>query len=194
MFRNVLLVVATSSLLAAAPLISRHAQPGDPADRIAAQCKAMEKFSKLDGQWRGQAWTLLPSGQKHQLIQTERVGPFLDGAVRVIEGRGYELDGSVSFNALGIISYDSDKDAYSMRSYAQGHTGDFAISATEHGFEWEIPAGPMTIRYTAEIVDGTWHEVGDRIAPGRDPVRFYEMTLRRIGDCKWPGEGAMPRE
>jgi len=137
---------------------------------------------------------MLPSGEKHHLTQTERVGPFLDGSVRVIEGRGYEADGSVGFNALGIISFNPETDTYSMRSYAQGRSGDFAISPTEDGFQWEIAAGPMTIRYTAVFDESTWKEVGDRISPGGEPVRFYEMSLTRVADTSWPGAGAVDRE
>jgi hypothetical protein len=58
---------------------------------------------------------------------------------------------------------------------------------------WEIPAGPMTIRYTAVIKDGSWKEVGDRIIPGHAPVRFFEMELKRVGDTDWPAAGAIPR-
>jgi hypothetical protein len=96
----------------------------DPTLVIAAQREAISSLSFLDGTWRGPAWTLLPSGERHSFIQTERVGPFLDGSVRVIEGRGYEADGSVIFNAFAIISYDLTKREYRMRSYAQGYTGD----------------------------------------------------------------------
>lgn len=147
----------------------------------------------MDGEWRGTAWTLLPSGAKHELTQTERVGLFLGGSVRVIEGRGFEADGRLSFNALAVISYARDTQAYSMRSYAQGQVGDFALTLTGDGFDWEINAGPATIRYTAVIKDGTWKEVGIRILPGQDPVRFFEADLRRIGDTDWPNAGAIPR-
>jgi len=57
---------------------------------------------------------------------------------------------------------------------------------------WEIPAGPMTIRYTAVIKDGGWLEVGDRIIPGKEPVRFFEMNLKRVGDSDWPVSGTIP--
>ena len=65
----------------------------DPATLIAAQREAMAPLAFMDGVWRGPAWTILPSGQKHTVTQTERIGPFLDGSVKVIEGRGYEPDG-----------------------------------------------------------------------------------------------------
>jgi predicted enzyme related to lactoylglutathione lyase len=78
-----------------------------------------------------------------------------------------------------------------MRSYAQGFAGDFAVKPTEDGFQWEIPAGPITIRYTAVFSNGTWKEVGDRIMPGTEPVRIFEMTLTRVEDTGWPAEGAV---
>ncbi len=163
----------------------------DPAALIAAQREAMSRLAFMDGEWRGSAWTLLPSGEKHDITQTERIGPFLDGAVKVIEGRGYEADGSVGFHALAIVSYDPGTQVFKMRSYAQGHAGDFVLTPTADGFQWEIPAGPMTIRYTAVIKERTWSEVGDRILPDKEPIRFFEMSLTRLGDSGWPAAGAV---
>jgi hypothetical protein len=78
-----------------------------------------------------------------------------------------------------------------MHSNAQGSVGDFSFKPAADGFVWEIPAGPMTIRYTAVIKNGAWHEVGERIAEGKEPVRFFEMNLKRIGDTDWPAGGAV---
>ena len=78
----------------------------DPAALIAAQREAMASLAFMDGLWRGTASTLLPSGEKHAVTQTERIGPFLDGSVKVIEGRGYDSDGKVTFNAFGTVSYN----------------------------------------------------------------------------------------
>jgi hypothetical protein len=191
--RHITVVGALALLLMAAgiPSIALGQERPDPAALISAQQDAMKQFAVLDGVWRGTAWMMLPSGEKHHMTQTERVGPFLDGSVRVIEGRSYEEDGSVGFNALGIISYNSQSDAYSMRSYAQGQSGDFVITPVEDGFQWEIPAGPMTIRYTAMVSENTWTEVGEQIRDGGTVVRFYEMKLTRVGDTSWPGAGAI---
>lgn len=163
----------------------------DPAQVIATQQEAMLRLSFMDGVWRGPAWTLLPSGDKHAITQTERIGPFLGGSVKVIEGRGYEPDGKSTFNAFGTISYDPTTRTYTLHSYAQGHVGDFALTPTADGFTWEIPAGAMTIRYSATIKDGAWREVGDRVLPGKEPIRFFEMNLKRVGDTPWPAAGAI---
>ena len=170
------------------------APPGrpDPAALIAAQREAMKAFARMDGAWRGTAWTLKPSGQKHEITQTERIGPFLDGSVKVIEGRGYEPDGKVSFNALGIISFDGRSGKYTMHSHAMGQVGDFEIKPTADGYTWETPAGPATIRYTAILGDGTLREIGERIVAGQPPQQIFEMNLKRISDTDWPAAGAIP--
>src|SRR5437764_13362936 len=105
----------------------------DPATLIAAQREAMAPLAFMDGVWRGPAWAILPSGEKHNVTQTERIGPFLDGSIKVIEGRGYNADGTVGFNAFGIISYDPATHAYNLHSHAMGQAGDFAIKPTADG-------------------------------------------------------------
>ncbi len=190
-FRTSILVLALA-VTALAFDASAQGRP-DPEVLLKAQREAMSRLSFLDGVWRGPAWAD-HGGGKIEMTQTERLGPFLDGAVKVLEGRGYLADGSVGFNAFAVISYDVNKKGYSMRSYAMGHAGDFVLTPTEDGFTWEIPAGPMTIRYTAVIKDGTWNEYGERILPGQDPVRFMEMNLKRIGDTDWPAAGAITPE
>jgi hypothetical protein len=188
-------LISIALLLLAASFSSSVLAQGtrpDPATLLAAEREAMKSFAMMDGIWRGPAWTILQSGQKHNITQTERIGPFLDGTIKVIEGRGYNEDGTVGFNAFGVISYDPAKKIYTLHSHAQGMAGDFVIKPTADGYVWEIPAGPMTIRYTAVIKDGTLREVGDRIVPGNEPVRFFEMNLKRVGDTDWPAGGAVP--
>ena len=181
-----LLIIAVGASLDA----SGQGRP-DPATLIAAQREAMLKLAFMDGVWRGPAWTILSSGDKHSVVQTERVGPFLGGAVKVIEGRGYNPDGTIGFNAFGTISFNPATGAYTFHSYAEGNVGDFKLTPAADGFVWEIPAGPMTIRFTAVIKDGAWREVGDRIVPGKEPVRFFEMNLKRVGPTDWPAAGAI---
>ena len=166
--------------------------PPSPAVLIAAQRDAMRPLAMMDGVWRGNAWTILRSGERHAITQTERIGPFLDGSIKVVEGRGYDADGKVSFNAFGVISYDPAPKAYTLHSYAQGRAGDFPLVPNADGYVWEIPAGPMKIRYTAVIKPDAWREIGEYISPGKDPVQFFEMNLKRVGETVWPAAGAIP--
>jgi hypothetical protein len=167
----------------------------DTATLLADQKAALLAFSAMDGVWRGPAWTILPGGEKHAITQTERIGPFLDGTVKVIEGRGYEADGRVGFNAFGTISYNPATKTYTLHSHAMGNVGDFVIKPTADGYTWEIPMGPTrTLRYTAVIKDGTLKEVGDFLESGKEPFRNFEMVLKRVGDTTWPAGGAVPQK
>ncbi|MBL8060140.1 MAG: DUF1579 family protein [Chthonomonas sp.] len=163
--------------------------PPDPVALMNAQREAMKSLDKMQGTWRGDAWAILPDGSKKEMTQTERSGPMLDGTVRVVEGRGYTKEGKVEFNALAVISYSPATKKFMMKSFANGQTGEFEVRPTDTGFTWEIPAGPMIIRYTATITKDSWHEIGERIMPGKDPIRIVELNLKKIGDTNWPAEG-----
>src|SRR5437868_6199141 len=188
--RSTVLSLAVLGLTFASPLAAQT-RP-DPSSLLAAQRQAMTAFARMDGVWRGPAWTITPNG-RHEVTQTERIGPFLGGSVRMIEGRGYNADGSVGFNALGIISFHADTNSYTISSWAQGYGGVFAFRPTADGYEWEVPAGPgATIRYSATVTADTLHEVGYRVAGSAPPMQIFEMTLRRVGNTDWPGAGAVP--
>ncbi|HMJ92827.1 MAG TPA: DUF1579 domain-containing protein [Allosphingosinicella sp.] len=167
------------------------AQP-DAAPVIAAQKEAMAPLAVMDGVWRGTAWTMTPGG-RHDVVHTERVGPMLGGSLKVVEGRSYRPDGSVGFNAFGIVSFDPAARAYSLHSYAMGHKGDFPLTVLPDGYAWEVPAGPgAKIRYTATIGGGKWREVGDRMVGDAAPMRVFEMNLTRVSDSAWPDGDAVP--
>lgn len=187
----------TTRRLAFAVLLSLPAatvaqQMPDPAATLAAQRQALAPLAWMDGEWRGEARSTGMDGKKRVVLQTERIGPLLGGTIKLIEGRGYNDDGSTGFNAFGILSYDVAERKFRFRSYAMGRSGDFAFEPTADGYAWTIPAGSMTIRYIATVKDGVWHEIGERVMEGKPPVKFFEMTLRRLGDSAWPACGAVP--
>jgi hypothetical protein len=163
--------------------------PQDPAARLAVQREAMKALAFMDGAWRGRAQTdRLPAG----FIHTERAGPLLDGAVKLIEGRSYDESGATRFNAFAIISYDPGRSAYIMHSYAMGYVGDFPLTVRPDGYSWTQPAGPgAVIRYTATVNGGEWREVGERSSDGAPPQQIFEMVVRRVGATLWPGAGAV---
>ena len=159
---------------------------------MSAQRAALRPLAGMDGEWRGKARILEPDGAWKEITQTERIGPMLDSTLKVIEGRGYDASGKVAFNAFAILAWDANRKAFGFRAYTRGLSGDYVFTPTDSGFVWEIPAGPLTIRYTATVRDGKWHEVGDRIVAGQEPVRFIELDLRRLGASDWPAGGAVP--
>ena len=180
--------MATGAVLASmgAGAAAAQGRP-DPAVLLAAQRQAMAPLAFMDGVWRGTAWTADYSGQTHTLVQTERVGPFLEGAVKVVEGRGYDAEGRLAFNAFATISFNSATKAYTMHSYAQGSVGDFTLTPTADGFVWEIPAGPMTIRYTAVIKDGQLHiqaGAGVHLLCGRFCAGRLSVDQRLCGEAR----------
>lgn len=186
------LIAAAAATLTLLPAPAPAQGRPDPAALIAAERDAMAKLSKMDGVWRGTAWTLAPGG-RHDVVHTERVGPFLDGSVKVIEGRSYAADGKVGFNALGIISFNPASGAYTLHSYALGMAGDFPLKLEADGYSWELPGGPgAVIRYRATIGEGTWKEVGYRVPATGEPLQIFEMNLKRVGDTRWPGADPVP--
>ncbi len=185
------IVIALSFLLLLLPAFALAQRP-DTQAMLAAQRAAMRKLPALGGEWRGKGRILLDDGKWIEHTHTERVGPMLDSTLLVIEGLSYDDAGKRGFNAFAVISWNSFKQAYSFHSYAQGFQGDFAFTPSDTGYVWEMPAGPMTIRYTATVRDGKWREVGDRVMPGKEPVRFIELDLQRVGPSSWPAGGAVP--
>ena len=180
---------------AVATTISTGAVAQTPPSPVAlaggSHAEHMRSLDVVNGVWAGEAVSR-ERGVEVRLWQTERIGPMLNGDLRVIEGRGYATDGAVVFNALGVVSWNAQTQRHELRSYAAGRAGVFPFTVTGNGYIWEIPAGPMTIRYTATVEGDRFREVGERIVAGQPPAAFFEMNLRRLGDTDWPAGGAVP--
>jgi hypothetical protein len=178
--RAILLLIAIASSAAA----DSKVQPVKPTKALA---DGMAKLSFMRGIWTGPASGTGMDGKPYAVTQTERMGPMLGGDVVVIEGRGYNPDGSTGFNAFAVASYDPRAQKYELRSYAQGMAGTFELRLTPTGYTWEIPAGPGAIvRFTATVTATKWREVGEYIAQGKPPVKTFEMNLTKAGDTDWP--------
>lgn len=153
----------------------------------AEQRQAMQALSWMDGEWVGEATIFMGPGAGGGHPHTERIGPMLGGSIKVIEGRSIGgPDGAPAFNAFAIVSWDDANDRYVMRSYANGHAGDFPLEATADGFNWATPARGGEMRYVTTFKDDEWVEIGHFVMPGRDPMKVIELRLRRRGDTGWP--------
>jgi len=176
-------------LAACAPAVAAQA----PAAMVAAQQQAMQRMAALDGVWRGEAWMVDNPGEARRVMtQTLRVGPFLDGAVKLMETRGYLADGTLGFHAFNTLGFDAEKNTYVMDARAAGRAGLFSFRPTPDGYVWEIGGGGRGLRYTGVVKGGVWTEVGESLSPDRAPITVSSMTLRRVGDTDWPEAGAIP--
>lgn len=179
-------VLAATAVLLSTPLATdTQAQVQTPSPATAS-VEAIARLGFMRGVWVGQASGYNPGGGRYTVTQTERIGTLLDGQVLVIEGHGYNADGTTGFNAFGVVSWNSEAGKYEFRSYTGGRSGTFPFTAIDNGYVWEVPAGPGVMRYTADITSTTYHEVGDFVTPGQPPRRVFEMTLTRRGDTDWP--------
>lgn len=181
------------ALAALALPLAAQAQTADTA-ALAQQGEAMHRLDWMHGKWRGEARVQTPAGEQ-VVTHTERVGTILDGTVTVIEGKSFDKDGTVPFNAFAVVSYDARTKAYSMASYAGGRAGTFPLAMTERGYSWETPAGPNAkVQYKAMFDGTTWTETGDFVMNGQPPRPFFKMTLTRLGDTDWPAGGGVTRD
>ena len=155
---------------------------------------AMRALTFLDGEWAGPAEAREPKGTI-RMTQTERSGSLLGGTIRLVEGRSFDAQGKTLFNAFAVISYDVARTRYSITSYASGYATTAELKITNHGFTWDVPAGPAAkMHFVATIKDGVWNEVGDYIGPDGKPRRTFEMTVRKLRTTKWPtGQVSYPR-
>jgi hypothetical protein len=167
------------------------------AERITAQRAAMAPLAWMDGRWRGPASNNGPGGQL-EMTQTERVGPFLDGSVKLVEGRALDAAGAPNgFNALGVITYDPDTKRYTFHTFAHGYALAAPMTVSADGWSWEQPAGPgRSIRFSAVHADGQWRETGVMTGTDTPPqgLTVFQMTLDRVGDTDWPAAGAEGRK
>jgi hypothetical protein len=147
-------------------------------------------LSMMYGEWRGTAKVAGRDGAPIDLIQTERVGPMVNGDATVIEGRGYGAAGDLQFNAFAVVSKNAQTGAWEMRSYSGGNSGTFPFEPKPDGFVWSTPAGPgASTRYTATIANGRWDQIGEYVPKDGEPRQVFEMHLTRIGNTSWPASG-----
>jgi hypothetical protein len=64
----ILLASALMMIVGLSFVVAAQERP-NPTALIAAQRGAMLRLAYMDGVWRGPAWTILPSGEKHTFTQ-----------------------------------------------------------------------------------------------------------------------------
>jgi len=172
---------------------SSQASAEGPVQWVAAQKAALAKLAYLDGEWRGTGWMIdAPGETPRHMTMTYRVGPFLDGTIRIIDIRGYLADGSYGFHAMNFISFDAQKKQYVMNARAAGRSGLFSFQVTgAQTYAWQIGSPTAGLHYESVIDNGEWIQIGRRIAPDAESLTMSDYRLRRVGPTDWPEAGAL---
>ena len=149
-----------------------------------APTKAGEAFRFMAGSWRGDAWVQM-GPQRITFTQTERVSPYLDDSVLLVEGRAID-DGNPAarlFHAFGVLSYNAETGGFEFRTYANGRAGTFpARLEGGNSLVWEIAgANGVRTRYTHRIEGDRWTGSGEITRDGKSWSPIFGMTLKRTG-------------
>lgn len=152
----------------------------DSPDKAAHQT-AMQKLSFLTGEWEGGGTMAMGPGPRLAFTQSERIQFKHDGTLLVIEGQGKAPQtGAVVHDALAVVTFDPAAGKYKFRSFAAvGRFADTEATVEGNRMVWWLNAGPQKIRYTIDVDNGVWREIGERSPDGTTWVGFFEMTLRK---------------
>ena len=145
--------------------------------------EAMTKIANWEGKWQGQGWSIDETQQKLEFTVEEHVQLKVGGMALLAEGIGRnKSDGKVSFESIGLIYYNNEKDQYEIKSLvADGNQALTAAKVNEKGqFIWgfEVPGG--SIQYSTTLKGDTWHEKGEFVMPSGQAFTILEMTLTRV--------------
>jgi hypothetical protein len=171
-----------------------HAQ-GPQMPDVTAQTKAIADLGFLAGQWSGEGWIQMGPART-SFRQTERVAPFLDGGILLVEGRGVDAQDSAKthHHAFAVLSWNADDQRYDFRSYSAGRSGTFPARLTGPGtLVWDMEMPGRKVRYTIRVVDDTWTESGEFSPDGTTWREFFHMTLTRTGAASFAAAAPAPR-
>ncbi len=147
------------------------ATAGDPAraasaNPAAARVEAMKKLDRWVGEWKGSGWSSTPTGARVEFDQVETVERRVGGTVLLVGGKSTTRgDGAgVAHDGIVLVSFDDKTGRYRWHGHdlARGVT-DAEVTLTERGFQWCVPVGEggAVVRFTIELDEKHWHEVGE---------------------------------
>ena len=185
-FRSLLLAAAAARAYRRAGPAARHRRACSP-----ARPRRCATFAMLDGVVARPGDGDQPDGSRLAFIQTERIGPFLGGSIKVIEGAATTTTArsasTPSASSPSIRRREPTRCARTRRATSATSPSCRPATATAG----RSAAGRPTIRYVATVKDGELHEVGEPSswpragADLRDAAQAHRPT-------DWPAAGAVP--
>lgn len=171
------LLFAIVTALANAPHVHAQIRAPDP--------HVTEALAMFDGVWIGSARMTDRDGRVTEFAMMERIGPMLEGEIRVMEGLGRTPDGKPLHNAFTIFSAAEDG-GIEMRSHIWGDETARRIELKPDGYVWRMETPVGQIVYDITVKDGVWRETGVMEFKNGSRSPFFEMTLTRKGGTDWP--------
>ncbi len=170
-------VAVAAIALGLAPILFAQTAKPDP-----ATIEAMQKLDRWVGHWKGQGWSEMFPGQRHEFSIDETIQRRLDGLVLLVEGLGKDKEGAPAHNALAVLSYEPAAKQYRFRSWRLpgGQFRDSEVKLTPEGMEWGFQEGPVHIRFAIRLTASQWRETGEFSRDGKEWRKFLEMTLDRV--------------
>jgi len=154
------------------------AQPAPNNSKV--QRDAMQKLAFLEGEWSGPVTIVRGPGEPLHLTQTENIHFKLGGLVLLIEGKSTGADGTVQFEALATVAYDSGTNGYRIRAFHDGNYLDTELTVLPDGFSWGYTSGPAKIQNTMRLTaKGEWQETTTVAIGGNPPRTSVDMLLAR---------------
>lgn len=161
---------------------------------LAAERAAMDQLVNYDGVYKGHWRILVPSlapGRPLSGAVGHRVGPFLAGTVKMMEGKNFSDAGEQTFHGMIVIHYDVPSKHYRLTVFANGKNFETDAVQTPTGYYFEDHNGSNAKRRINIVVTPTtWSEYVEQFDGTSAPVRIFEMTLDRVGPSDWPARTA----
>lgn len=153
------------------------------------RAQAADGLGKLDcwvGAWQGSGWTQFPGSPRIVFDIVERVQKRAGGNVLLVDGQGTASGPNgartVTHDGIALVTFDKQAQRYRWQGYDAGRDAvDVEAVVRDCGIAWSIPAGDgkTVVRFTIDLDQREWREVGEIGTGGGPWTKFMEMTLRR---------------
>ena len=141
----------------------------------------MKKLSYLSGTWSGEV-RMLRGGDFVTLQQLEDVQYKLGGLALMIEGTGRTLsDQTIVAQALGIISYDDETEAYRIRAWVDGRMLESEVKLLDDGkgLRWGFGVGEIRSHSELKVDEnGVWTETAEVVIGSQPARKLMDLTVR----------------
>lgn len=168
------------SLRHVAPILLLALVPGVQA------ADGLGKLACWVGDWQGSGWTQFPGAPRIAFDVTEHVQTRAGGAVLLVDGHGTTNGPNgvrvVTHDGVAVVTFNKQTQRFRWQGYDAGRAPiDVEPLVRDCGISWSVPAddGKTVVRFTIDLDESEWREVGEIGAADGPWTKFMDMRLRR---------------